>query len=110
MIRLGGRIERSEVASLATHASGTVVACGPGVVNCDVGAVAGASLPTIAVLARLALVARQTRRELRLEHASPDLLELVELCGLHEVLPCAELPGPGRSTQASNASGSKVIR
>lgn len=120
VIRLAGPIGRAEVMAVADRACGDLVRCGPGIVGCDVGAVDGPALPTIDVLARLALAARRGRSEMRLEHASPAILELLELCGLAEVLPCEE-PGdpPGdqrgersarsRGTGASN-SGREVRR
>jgi len=39
-------------------------------------------LPTVETIARLALSACRNRQEFRLEHAGPDLLDLLALCGL----------------------------
>jgi ABC-type transporter Mla MlaB component len=52
---------------------------------CEVGGVA-ADAVAVDALARLALAARRTRREVRLRGASQQLLELVELAGLADVL------------------------
>ena len=106
VIRLAGRIGRGEVTAVADRACGDLVRCGPGIVACDVGAVDGPALPTIDVLARLALAARRGRSQMRLEHASPAILELLELCGLGEVLPWdAPHDPPGESPAASRGTG-----
>ena len=59
---------------------------------CDAGAVQP-TLPAVDVVAKLALSARRNRRGFRLEHASPGLLELLDLCGLREVVTNGEGPG-----------------
>jgi hypothetical protein len=56
----------------------------PGVVVCDVGGVEPAAV-VVDVLARLQLAARRRGCRLRLERASPELLELVEFMGLSDV-------------------------
>ena len=45
---------------------------------------------TVEALARLQLAARRGGRQLVLHGPCPELRELVELCGLSEVLPCAD--------------------
>ena len=67
------------------------------------------TLPTVDVLARLVLAARRGRSEMRLEHASPAILELLELCGLAEVLACAE-PGAAPSEGSAAESGGEMRR
>jgi hypothetical protein len=52
---------------------------------CDVGALP-ASVATLDLLARAQLEAHRTGRELRLRHASRELLELARLAGLAEAL------------------------
>ncbi|MGH9000968.1 MAG: STAS domain-containing protein [Acidimicrobiia bacterium] len=50
---------------------------------------AGRDPPDLAVvdeLARLALIARRLGGQLRLRNAGPDVAELLELCGLGEVI------------------------
>ena len=42
---------------------------------------------TVEALARLQLLARRRGRRLRLQNASPELLELVRFMGLHGVMP-----------------------
>jgi hypothetical protein len=57
-----------------------------GVVLCDVGG-AEPDAVTVDALARLQLAARRGGREIRLVHASAELLRLVAFMGLAEVLP-----------------------
>jgi hypothetical protein len=54
-------------------------------VACDVSALA-AEAAAVDALARLALVARQLGCPLRVHRASPELRDLVELCGLSDAL------------------------
>jgi hypothetical protein len=64
-----------------------------GLVLCDVSG-AEPDAATVDALARLQLVARRGGRELRLVHASAELLRLVAFMGLAEVLPeAATRPG-----------------
>jgi hypothetical protein len=106
VIRLAGPIGRGEVTAVADRASAGLIRCGPGIVTCDVGAIDEPALPTIEVLSRLALAARRGRGQMRLEHASPAILELIELCGLAQVLPCAEpADQPGESSASDRATG-----
>jgi hypothetical protein len=57
-------------------------------VVCDVGGLARPDLEAIDAIARLALAARRLGCGVRLEHASPDLRDLVAFAGLAEILPC----------------------
>ena len=86
-IRLRGSIARADVGSLCAGAALLIAACPPeGDVVCDVDGVAPAALPAVAVIARVALVARRNRKRMRLEHASPALIELLGLCGIAQLL------------------------
>jgi hypothetical protein len=55
------------------------------VITCDVSALA-AELAAVNALARLALVARRLGCPLRVRRVSPELRDLVELCGLSDAL------------------------
>ena len=55
-------------------------------VDWDCSAIAQPDLSTIDELARLQLAVRRDGGELRLARAQPGLLELLDLCGLAEVL------------------------
>jgi ABC-type transporter Mla MlaB component len=109
VIRLAGPIGRGEVTAVARRARNDLIRCGPGIVRCDVEAVDESTLPTVDVLARLALAARRGRSEMRLEHASPAILELLELCGLAEVLRC-DAPGDPPGESDADDSGGEVRR
>jgi STAS domain len=63
------------------------IAAGQGVeqVACDVSALA-AELAAVDALARLALLARRLGCPLNVRRASPELRDLLELCGLADVL------------------------
>jgi anti-anti-sigma regulatory factor len=80
-----GSLTPAEVAALGERA------CAPprdgdAVLLCDVAAVTHPDAGTVDALARLELTARRHGRELRLRDPPPALRELLELCGLAEVL------------------------
>ncbi len=58
----------------------------PAVVLCDVSAVARVDAVTVDALARMQLAARRNGCQVRLIHASPELLELVRWMGLEDVV------------------------
>jgi hypothetical protein len=64
-------------------------------VTCDAGGLR-ADIHTVDALARLQLAARRSGARVDLQNASDELLELLDLCGLCEVLRGAEL-GVGRA-------------
>jgi hypothetical protein len=88
-----GPIARADVPRVTRAALAALSDCPPGIVGCDAAEAEPPALPAVDVLARIALAARRTRHELRLEHASPALLELLALCGLDGVLPPGAPPG-----------------
>ena len=55
----------------------------------DVGSLGDADLATVDILARLQLCCRRLGYEIRLDHASVGLRELLGFAGLREVLPCS---------------------
>lgn len=63
------------------------------VVVFEVGGFISPDLWTIDALARACLAARRDGCELRLSDASTELRELLDLCGLAQVVPCAEGSG-----------------
>jgi hypothetical protein len=81
-IRLRGPIRRADVPRVTRAALAALADCPPGIVDCEAAEIDPPALPTIDVLARIALAASRTRHDLRLEHASPELVELLALCGL----------------------------
>jgi anti-anti-sigma regulatory factor len=56
------------------------------VVVCDVGQIGGRAAGVIEALARMQLTARRSGGEIRFRHASPAVVELLELVGLAHVL------------------------
>ena len=60
------------------------------VVMCDVGGVAAPDAATVEALARLQLAARRAGGEIRLLHATTDLIALIEFMGLSDVVRCGD--------------------
>jgi len=97
-IRISGSIRRADVANVCARAASGLASGGPPTVGCDLRGVDDPGLPVVEVLARLAALGRRNRHRLRLEHASPAILDLLVLCGLEDVLSGARPPRPtGRS-------------
>jgi hypothetical protein len=92
VLRVRGRIDPGDVEPLVTRLRGLLADRG-GTVVCDVGDLVGPDLVAMDALARMQLVARSGGRTIRLLRARPDLLELLELCGLWDVVPAE--PGSG---------------
>lgn len=114
--RLPGGIVRGAVGCTIEDATRALAGCDAGVVACDVGAIDPPSLPSVAVLAALALAAHRQHRELRLEHASPEILDLIDLCGLTEVFepparepPAREVPPGVAPPEPVAGSGGEVV-
>jgi hypothetical protein len=84
-IELRGSIRRADVESVCARAGRVLDAGAPGPVTCRLEQLVDPAMPAIEVLARLALRARRNRRRMRLEHAPPQLLELLALCGLDTI-------------------------
>lgn len=72
-------------AEVGTGASRTVF--------CDAGELTAADLGTVDALARLRLRARRLGCDVRLEHASAELRDLLCLLGLEDVVPCSAESG-----------------
>ncbi len=78
------------------------------VIACDMRHIVDPDIGTVDALARFALAARRLGFRLRLEHASPDLVELVLLAGLREAVGCPEgsvVEAGGQSEQGEVAGG-----
>jgi ABC-type transporter Mla MlaB component len=56
-------------------------------VTCDVAGIAHPSAADVHAVARLQLTARRAGRSITLRHTSDRLRELLDLCGLQEVVP-----------------------
>jgi hypothetical protein len=92
-VRLPQTVDRVAVPRVVEACLARVPANAPGV-TCDARFVRTPRLSELDAVARLALSARRNRREFRLEHAGPALLDLIGLCGLSDEL------DPGRGPPA----------
>ena len=81
-----GPIARTDLPGLRKRFHAVLSECGAGVALCDVHGVEPDAV-TVDALCRLQLAARRHRCEVRLRHASDELLELVRFMGLTQVLP-----------------------
>ena len=87
---VGGAIDGADVSALCDRVRAELVGGHPEVVVFDVAALTDPNLGTIDALARARLIAHRDGRELRLADASAELLEMLELAGLAETVPCEE--------------------
>ena len=83
---ISGPIARTDLPGLCTRVCGILAAGRPAVAYCDVHGV-DADAVTVDALARLQLAAGRYGCQVRLRHASSELVELVALMGLRDVLP-----------------------
>ena len=81
-----GPIGRDDLPGLCDRVCGLLDRSDAGVALCDVSGVEPDAV-TVDALARLQLAARRHGCQVRLCHASPELLELVRFMGLTDVLP-----------------------
>ena len=108
-----GPIARDDLPGLCERVCGILADAGGEVVVCEVDGVP-ADAVTVDALCRLQLAARRRRCEIRLRHASEELLRLVALMGLTEVLPDyassrAGSPKSGKSVSVSRKNVSSPI-
>jgi STAS domain-containing protein len=64
-----------------------------GLVVCDASAVSRPDFGTVDALARVALVAGRLGCRIQVQHAAPELRNLLALAGLADVVPCVEASG-----------------
>ena len=83
---IGGPILRADLPGLCERICALLERGGAGVAFCDVRGV-DPNAVTVDALARLQLAARRHGCQVRLRHASNELLELVAFMGLADVLP-----------------------
>jgi ABC-type transporter Mla MlaB component len=81
-----GPIARADLPRLCARVCALFEHSRAGTVLCDVAGVVPDAV-TVDALARLQLAARRHGCQVRLRHASPELLELVAFMGLADVLP-----------------------
>lgn len=80
-----GPIARSDLPGLCDRVCALLAQLEPGEISCEVEGVEPDAV-TVDALARLQLAAQRRGCRIRLENASPELRELVELMGLSEVV------------------------
>ena len=83
---IGGPIARADLPGLCERVCALLADSYVDVVFCDVGGVDPDAV-TVDALARLQLAARRHGCQVRLRHASYELLDLLAFMGLHDVLP-----------------------
>jgi ABC-type transporter Mla MlaB component len=83
-----GPITRADLPGLCERVCALLGESGAGIAVCDVRGVEPDAV-TVDALARLQLAAQRNRCQVRLCHASDELLELVAFMGLSEILPCS---------------------
>ena len=81
-----GPITRADLPGLCERVCALLSESGAGVAFCDVTGVDSDAV-TVDALARLQLAARRQACQVRLRHASDELLELVAFMGMTDVLP-----------------------
>lgn len=81
-----GPIARADLPGLCDRVCGLLERCETGIAFCDVSGLEPDAV-TVDALARLQLAARRRACQVRLRHASDELLELVAFMGLRDVLP-----------------------
>lgn len=90
---IGGPIGRAEIQRLCSRLRASLQESDAGQVVCNVGALIYPDAVTIDALARLQLTARRCGRRVLFRNACGELLELVDLMGLSDVLPCRSVSG-----------------
>ena len=83
---ISGPLTPADAAALCERARSELERSGAEVLVCDVAALTHPNAGTVEALARMALTARRLGREVRLRDPSRELRELVDLCGLADVL------------------------
>jgi ABC-type transporter Mla MlaB component len=83
---IDGPIARADLPGLCARVCALLEGSGAGIALCDVSGVEPDGV-TIDALARLQLAARRHGCQVRLRHASSELLELLTFMGLRDVLP-----------------------
>jgi ABC-type transporter Mla MlaB component len=85
-LTISGPIARADLPGLCERVCALLAESDANVVLCDVSGVE-ADAVTVEALARLQLAARRQSCQVRLRHASTELVELVTFMGLRNVLP-----------------------
>jgi ABC-type transporter Mla MlaB component len=91
VVAIGGHIERGEVTVLCDRIEAILDTGNASTLICDVACLVRPNAAVVDLLARLRVVTRRLHREMRVTNASSYLQELLELCGLSDVLSSSPL-------------------
>jgi ABC-type transporter Mla MlaB component len=84
---IGEQTDRADIPDLCERARVLLEGAAADRLVCDLGAIHEPDVVTVEALARLQLTSRRLGRQVRLEHASPELRDLLAFTGLSEALP-----------------------
>jgi anti-anti-sigma factor len=101
IVTIRGLIDRPAARRLGDEVGDLLRATGASLVVFDVGGVTQANAAAVDAVCRVHLAARRVGCRLRLRHASPELLDLLDLTGLCDVVDDAS----GRGAPRSDGSG-----
>jgi ABC-type transporter Mla MlaB component len=105
---INDQIARDDIAGLCERVRVLLEGSGAELLVCDVGALVEPDAVTVDALVRLQLTARRFGCQVRLNHASAELQELLALVGLCDVVPlCGRLPlgARGKAEERKQARG-----
>jgi anti-anti-sigma regulatory factor len=105
IVTLRGVIDRNAAARLDDEVGDVLGATGVTLVICDLGRVIQPNAATVDAVCRVRLAARRLGCPLRLRHASPELLDLLDLMGLCDVDEGSVREGGGQAEQREHALG-----
>ena len=86
VVAIGGQIERGDVTALCDRVVAILETGDASALICDVGCLIRPNAAVVDLLARLRVVTRRLGREMRVTNTSRYMQELLELCGLSDVL------------------------
>ena len=86
LVTLGGVFDRAAAARVGDEIGDLLRATGASLVICDLGGVKDANAAAVDAVCRVHLAARRLGCRLRLRHASPELVDLLDLMGLCDVV------------------------
>jgi ABC-type transporter Mla MlaB component len=86
IVAIDGHIERGDVTALCDRIVAVLETGDATTLICDVGCLVTPNAAVVDLLARLRVVTRRLGREMRVTNPSRYLQELLELCGLSDVL------------------------
>jgi anti-anti-sigma regulatory factor len=106
LVTVRGVFDRAAATRLGDEIGDLLRATGASLVICDLGGVTDANAAAVDAVCRARLAARRLGCRLRLRHASPELVELLDLMGLCDVVDEASGHGaPGRDGSGVDRQG-----